>query len=62
MSTFAGVFPSDLCKAQHVNSHRAMLEFLGSDVAPSPVAGNDAGNSESRFTVAFPVASPPASA
>ncbi|CAL9114315.1 unnamed protein product, partial [Musa acuminata var. zebrina] len=34
-----GIFLPDLCEAQRVNPHRAMVEILSSGAAPGPVAG-----------------------
>ncbi|KAJ0984120.1 hypothetical protein J5N97_002476 [Dioscorea zingiberensis] len=59
-----GVYLPDICEAQRANPQRAVLEFLGSGAAPSPVAGSDnLGYSESSLlTGPSPIASPPASA
>ncbi|KAJ0987844.1 hypothetical protein J5N97_006200 [Dioscorea zingiberensis] len=53
-----GVFLPDLCEAQRVNPHRAMVELLSSGAAPGPVANSEASNIEG--SAAPPSASPPA--
>ncbi|XP_039144341.1 uncharacterized protein LOC120281709 [Dioscorea cayenensis subsp. rotundata] len=56
-----GVFLPDLCEAQRVNPHRAMVELLSSGAAPGPVTSSEVGSIKGS-AVADPSAPAPAPA
>ncbi|XP_073003373.1 uncharacterized protein [Typha latifolia] len=52
-----GVFLSDLCQAQRVNPHRAMVELMSSGAAPGPVAGGSVSKLEAFAPAPAPASS-----